>query len=154
MTKDKVEPKYTVRFYQGLDEHFRPSHVPEDFLIFNAPRPLLGSPSPANDYLGRKYFWSAKGKRGLLFAAVDPNDPNYNDLIKQNNNLHGHLCVWVTPEEVEEVVRAYYEKRWDDWGYDRPIDWDLLGAAPSQSESPSASWIRTYHNIVTGEYDD
>lgn len=117
----------TVRYYEGIHEQFRLEPIPGDWLVFNTSRPIFGTldadmvakidaldPGFGPDILGGKrrvgVTWvnPGVGRLGWFFSAVNPEDPDREDLLRRINSLDGHLCVWVTQTEVDEALKRYY----------------------------------------------
>ncbi len=58
-----------------------PARIPSGWIVFNAFRPLMGTIlTPGNNAI----WQDAKGKNGIHFAAVNPNDPMADLWIKNN----------------------------------------------------------------------
>lgn len=71
----------------GLGNPERPQHIPNDWTIYNAPRPLYGNECWEGDFV-----------HGRFYAAVEPQS-KYHQL---NQELDGWPCVWISKEEVVE----------------------------------------------------
>ena len=80
-----------------------PDGVAADALIFCAPRPLLGTKT-----------WQGDWVAGRFFAAVNPDDPFRAGWIKENRSLHAALLTFVSDEQAQAMVRAYYKAEYGD----------------------------------------
>jgi hypothetical protein len=69
----------------------RPADVPLNFLIFNAPRPLIGSKQ-----------WIGDFRHGVFYAAVDITLPRAERCIRDNVSLDGWLCEYITRADIEK----------------------------------------------------
>jgi len=92
--------KTEVTIFEGE----RPTHTPDgkpipaEWIIMNAPRPLLG-----------QLEWRGDFGHGVFYVALDPNDQPYTDgFMLRNRQLDAYLCKWVTLEQMREAVLAYY----------------------------------------------
>ena len=101
----------------------RPSHIPTDWPIFNAPRPLYGEPTWTGDFI-----------HGVFYATVDPTDPYGPGFIIRNADLDAWQLEWVSEEEV--VIEAM---QWLTSEY--PIEAKEIDPAdPEHREWLIASW--------------
>ena len=69
----------------------------EGFLIFNAPRPLIGHVEWRGDFI-----------HGVYYAAVDPSLGDGQHYIQRNIALYGHVLEFVSEAEVRESLQAHY----------------------------------------------
>ena len=94
---------YTFRTVNLLRERGEvvPEDVAADALIFNAPRPLLGTKT-----------WQGDWVAGVFFAAVNPDDPFRAGWIKENLALDAALLTFVSDEQAQEMVRDYCRKEY------------------------------------------
>jgi hypothetical protein len=106
-------------------------------LIFNAPRPLWGTREWEGDFL-----------HGIFYVAVDPTDARAEMMIKQNAELDGWLCEYVTMEQ----VRAWAAQIAAERGYDRK-DVDSLSDQDLQNWYLDCNW-RTSGTIPTNRRSD
>ncbi len=71
----------------------RPDHIPADWPIFNAPRPLYGEPTWTGDFI-----------HGIFYATIDPSDSYGPGFITRNAELDAWELVWVSEEQA--VIEA------------------------------------------------
>ena len=81
----------------------RPNHIPENWTIWNAPRPLYGDTAWEGDFV-----------HGIFYAAIDPDSPFSESNIKDNISLDAWQLDFVTEEYAIEEVTAYYLKKYPD----------------------------------------
>ena len=74
-----------------------PANVPEDALIFSAPRPLCGTTT-----------WEGDWVCGIFFAAVTADDPYRAMWLKENKNLDATKVNFVSDEQGRFMVREFY----------------------------------------------
>jgi len=89
-----------MKFQQRLIIGSRPSHVPADAIIFNAPRPLFGSV----DCLGCP-TWQGEFCTGIFYAAVTADDTLRANWMEQNRRLAATILVYITEAEAKDMVR-------------------------------------------------
>ena len=77
----------------------KPANVPEDWLIFNAPRPLLGD-----------IEWQGDFRHGLFYVAIDPKGYIPESWIKRNCDLDGWLVEYISEDEAIQKTKDYYHK--------------------------------------------
>ena len=82
----------------------RPEEAPDDWLVFNVPRPLYGSIVKTGEWSSNSVTWIGDFVTGVHYAAVDPapEDPAYNDphmWIDENRKLDARIVTWVSKEE-------------------------------------------------------
>jgi len=79
--------------------------VPEDWMIFNAPRPMWGTQEwyDKNVYL-----------HGRWFAAISPMDPYKLDMLTRNEQDDGWLIVYHAEEQLQAVGWEWVEKNYPD----------------------------------------
>lgn len=75
-----------------------PADVDANALIFNAPRPLLGTKT-----------WQGDWVAGIFFAAVNPDDPYRAGWIKENQALDAALLTFVSEDEGRRRVQEYLQ---------------------------------------------
>ena len=81
----------------------RPAGIPAEWLIWNAPRPLSGSPRPD----GQEYAeWEGEWLRGRFYAATNPADPQFGLRNLENLQLDAKLVVFTTEAHMVETARA------------------------------------------------
>ena len=80
----KTVGKYTfeVKEVKGSRPGHVPSHISDEWTIFNAYRPLVGTLKPAGG--GTQWEWKGGGGYGAHFAAVDPADSMADMWYKSN----------------------------------------------------------------------
>ena len=78
----------------------RPSHIPADWPIFNAPRPLYGEPTWTGDFI-----------HGIFYSTVDPSDSYGPGFISRNADLDAWQLEWISEEEAIEESLIYYRDR-------------------------------------------
>lgn len=77
----------------------RPEDIPAHWEVYNAPRPMYGHER-----------WQGDFRHGIFYVAIDP-EGDYADEYRQRTLQNdGHLCVWVTRDEVIEWAKGYCEK--------------------------------------------
>ena len=97
-----MERNSVVRFVEGYHKTERNPDVPQSWTIYNAPRPLRGHMS-----------WQGPFRHGIFYVAVaPPGDPadEFGDselFTERNRSLDGHVCEWISREEIEEWGRSY-----------------------------------------------
>jgi len=74
--------------------------VPEDWLIFNAPRPLYGT----------KEWNDGPFLHGVWYAAIAPNEERKDWMIERNASLDGWLLEYHNEEELRSIAIEYYER--------------------------------------------
>lgn len=72
-----------------------PAHVPENAIIFNAPRPLLGE------------YWEGEFISGIFYAAITDDNPYKESLIAQNKALDATVLIFVPEAEARKLVQDY-----------------------------------------------
>lgn len=75
--------------------------IPDDWIIFNAPRSLYASFDNNNYPLD----WQGEFIHGIFYAAVSPDDIRS---IKRNNELDGWALIWHNKEEIYAWLNQYY----------------------------------------------
>ena len=83
--------------------------IPADWLIFNAPRPLLASSIPDGipSGIGEFYLaWQGDFIHGVFYAAVDPANT---DIVNHNIQDDGWVLAWHAKDEIVAWVKDYYE---------------------------------------------
>ncbi len=99
----------------------RPADIPQNWLIFNAPRPLCGA-----------RCWTGEFRHGIYYAAVDPADYAAAVFVRQNDNLDGYLTEYPTEAEVRlhaaakiavYSARCDYPLTLDDYDYSDYQEW-------------------------------
>ncbi len=79
----------------------RPKDIPKDWLIFNAPRPLLGHKE-----------WQGDFRHGIFYAAIDPNNLETKIWIKKNYWLDGWIVKYITKEKAIQKIKKFYYKEY------------------------------------------
>jgi len=79
----------------------RPHPIPENWFIFNAPRPLLGHEE-----------WQGEFEHGIFYVAVDPDSYGAEGFIERNISLDGWLVEYWTKEKAIGAVKSYYLKKY------------------------------------------
>ena len=95
-----------VLFVRGLpDESYlspaameKPDSVPDDWEIYNAPRPLYGHE-----------HWKGKFRSGIFYVAIDPGADYADEYRKRTLQNDGHHCVFIDKDVVIEWFRARAE---------------------------------------------
>ena len=88
----------TVLFFEGIREENPLKKVPEGWIVYNAPRPLMGHEG-----------WSGEFVHGIFYAAVNPAGEYADVYCKHNQEIDGHVVRWVTKSEVLEWARRKFE---------------------------------------------
>lgn len=88
----------TVLFFEGIREENPLEKVPEGWIVYNAPRPLMGHEG-----------WSGEFVHGIFYAAVNPESKDADFYNKHNQAVDGHIVKWVTKGDVLEWVRRKFE---------------------------------------------
>ena len=73
----------------------RPENINSDWIIFNAPRPLVGNKTWQGDFLS-----------GIFYAAVDPSDAMAHDFISNNETNGAKIVEYTTVGEHAASIRA------------------------------------------------
>lgn len=76
-----------------------PDQAPTRWLVFNAPRPLLGDRN-----------WKGPFKHGIFYVAIDPMSEDANDMVAENSESSGWMCQYVAEENVMAWAREYFSK--------------------------------------------
>src|SRR5262245_48568365 len=87
----------------------RPADVPNDALIFNAPRLMTGHAG-----------WQGEFQHGRFYVAVDPSAHMAEAHIRNNVSLDGYLCEYITDDDIrkwatEHAREHYLTVEEDDW---------------------------------------
>ncbi len=83
--------------------------VPENWWVFNAPRPLYGSLCECKD--GPKAFtWQGEFQFGIFYAAVDPQDPYARMWLAENFSLRATLLHYITPNDIRAWAHDYFAR--------------------------------------------
>jgi len=75
----------------------RPQDIPADWIIMNAPRPLVGDAS-----------WEGDFRHGIFYVAIDPNNdepPGVEWRMKTNKGLDAWVVIYVFKELMRSTVR-------------------------------------------------
>lgn len=86
--------------------------VPEDWMIFNAPRPLYGT----------KEWNTGPFLHGVWYAAIAPDEERKDWMVERNVSLDGWLVFYHTAEELAAIAFEYYEKNYPNVEVD-PVKW-------------------------------
>jgi hypothetical protein len=110
----------------------RPADIPENWIVFNAPRPLFGTLITAAGGPQAGCTWIGDFVTGRLYAAVDPEDEDAQRWIDENRSLAAVILVYVSQEELDQRV--------DEWavGYAKKYNLDLTEF--DRSEIVDAYW--------------
>ncbi len=85
--------------------------IPENWIIFNAPRPMFGSEPTDQEPGGNvRLEWAGEWVRGCLFSAVNPDDPMAYWQAKENIGLDGYVVKYVSEKDVRDWFHAYYQQ--------------------------------------------
>jgi len=76
----------------------RPSDVPADWIVFNAPRPLYGHKE-----------WQGEFYHGRFFAAVDPHGEYADRFMKNNVSLDGWVVEYYEKDAAIKQVIEFYK---------------------------------------------
>lgn len=80
--------------------------IPPEWIIYNAPRPLYGS--PGREYLGAtRLCWQGDFVAGVFYAAVDPQDLDAALWRQRNYEQDARRLEWVTIGQMREAVLEY-----------------------------------------------
>lgn len=79
----------------------RPDDVPEAWLIFNAPRPLLGHKE-----------WQGEFEHGIFYVAVNPDEYGAAGFIERNRSSDGWLVKYWTKEEAIVAAKEVLIKKY------------------------------------------
>lgn len=77
----------------------RPAHVPQDWPIHNAPRPLYG-----------QKLWQGDFFHGIFYAAIDPADEYSPGFVKENDRNDAYELVYLAREQAIQQAFEYYQK--------------------------------------------
>lgn len=98
------ERRFTERFGRvRVTTSARPSDVPEDWVIMNAPRPLSGT-----RLLGDMRTPVDYAAEGMFVVAIDPSDPDAARHIAANRSLDACVLVFVPESVLLQLGAAYY----------------------------------------------
>jgi len=75
----------------------RPENIPENWTIWNAPRPICGNEA-----------WDGEWLHGRFYTAIDPDDEFAEKMVTENISLDAWMIEYITIEEAKERVRAEY----------------------------------------------
>lgn len=108
-----------VVFARGLQLPSNPDHV-----IFNAPRPLLGTQLSCTDWC-----------HGRFYAQVNLADAYATAFVKQNIGLDARVVVTVTDEEVVEMllIDNRYRDRYREFAFEQQLEMLLPNLSKIQS---------------------
>jgi len=79
----------------------KPKDIPENWFIFNAPRPLLGD-----------IEWQGEFQHGVFYVAVDPDGYIPESWIQKNYNLDGWLVKYISEKDAIKKAKDYYHKEY------------------------------------------
>ncbi|GEM_PF-5957298 len=74
-----------------------PKDIPENWIVFNAPRPLYGHKD-----------WQGEFGHGRFYAAVDPDGDRAAWMIEQNKSLDGWIYQDIDTDTMQAIVRQKY----------------------------------------------
>lgn len=74
--------------------------IPSSHIIFNAPRPMIGS-----------IEWSGKFMHGVLYAALDVTLPGADNCFLKNVQYDGWVVEYVTQDDIDAWIEAQCAKR-------------------------------------------
>lgn len=83
----------------------RPSHIPETWIVFNAPRPLYGHEE-----------WQGEFQHGIFYVAVDPDGYGAEGFIRESTSLDGWLVEYWTVENALKAARRHLLKKYPEEG--------------------------------------
>jgi len=90
----------------------RPTEAPEGYQIWNAPRPLFGSPTEPG---GPAATWEGDFLSGIFYAAVDvEGDDLAESWIQQNRKLDGVIVEYASTRIAHRLLEAIYRNRFAD----------------------------------------
>ena len=109
---DKIK---AVRHIENWHEPMKlvPNNVPAGWELWNAPRPLYGHMQMVGPFL-----------HGLLYAAIDPHQPDADMWRERNIQLDGRLVVFISRAKIEAWGRKFCaenEMDYDDFSYDEVV---------------------------------
>ena len=79
----------------------RPHSIPENCLIFNAPRPLYGHME-----------WQGEFEHGIFYVAIDPDSHGAEGFIEGNISLDGLLIEYWTKEKAIDAAKKCLFKKY------------------------------------------
>ena len=80
----------------------RPDHIPENWLIFNAPRPLLGHE-----------YWQGDFQHGIFYVGLDYDDDYvFKMWLERNKGLDAWLVFYWTEDEIKQWILNYYKEKY------------------------------------------
>jgi hypothetical protein len=85
----------------------RPKEAPENWEIYNAPRPLFGTRED-----NKVYTWEGEFISGIFYAAINPDDPDANMWREENERLHAIRLEYVTRQSVINEMVEYYNQKY------------------------------------------
>lgn len=77
----------------------RPTDIPQNWPIHNAPRPLYGQKTWQGDFV-----------HGVFYAAIDPTDKDSDWRIKSNEALDAYELIFMTREQALDKALEYYRE--------------------------------------------
>lgn len=114
----------------------RPQEAPEEWEIYNAPRPLFGTRE------GNKvYTWEGEFISGIFYAAIDPKDPDADMWREENEKLHATRLEFVTRQLVIDEMVEYYNTRYPDW-----VE-KIFAEHPLEEKETQDMLIQTWFNL-------
>lgn len=87
----------------------RPAHVPDGWLIYNAPRPLWGTLVNKPEGGQQGMTWTADFIGGVHYAAVDPADDLAAQWDANNADLDARLLIFITERQAISAAVRWYQ---------------------------------------------
>lgn len=106
----------------------RPAKVPEDWIIMNAPRPLMGHKEWRGDFVS-----------GVFYVALDSEERNYEAKFNFNQSQDAITLEYITQQDVVDEMVAYYQAR--------PKLWERLKYHDFTNSDIQKELVATWYNL-------
>ena len=113
----------------------RPTDIPKDWWIMNAPRPLWGNKQ-----------WTGEFLCGVYYVALDLDGELYQDRVEYNKSMDATILEFISRQEVVDEMLAYYQ--------DRPKAWEKLKGYDFSDSNVQDQLIETWYNLEMNWSDD
>ncbi len=97
-------PEYNIKVRACYEP--RPDNVPPGWIVFNAPRPILGSHHPRTD---ERLEWSGDFLSGRFWTATRPDDMT---AIKYNQEMDAVIVLFI--QYTEKTYSRLLHRKWQD----------------------------------------
>lgn len=106
----------------------RPVNIPNNWIIMNAPRPLLGHEEWRGDFVS-----------GVFYVAMDPEEWDFVEMEDFNAGQDATILEYVTQQEVVDEMLAYYQAR--------PKLWERLKDHDFTDPEIQKQLVETWYNL-------